>query len=36
VAVDPNAATTGWPTSVTMNEYVPGTNDTANPNLGGT
>jgi hypothetical protein len=36
VAVDPKAATTGWPASVTMNEYLPGTNDTANPNLGGT
>jgi hypothetical protein len=36
VQVDPNATTTGWAASVTMNEYLPGTNDTANPNLGGT
>ncbi|MDP9138312.1 MAG: transferrin-binding protein-like solute binding protein, partial [Pseudomonadota bacterium] len=37
VQVDPQAATTGWSaTAITMNEYLPGTNDTANPNLGGT
>ena len=35
VQVDPNADTSGWPAgAVTMNEYLPGTNDGANPKLG--